>query len=791
MFIHNVFSYLRKEYSTEFSALFGDSFARETYRDGLVFLSCIIGSVFFIWTVVILTLKFNGQFVGCASGAKFRPEYSDDPEEIPYGDTESQNTDTSSDHDLQLVLEDASQHSSLPSEFADLSFNSIAEESAGKGSVASSVIHLPSTRERRTQVVFLFFASLTLLCVPLAHALFFLPLREASNQTPDYIVEARDIIKEVQASANSLSTGLANSFSILKALPQSESEVCPRGDPDAIEKMLGFELSAMIKVYRSDYLGVEANATKNTREVYRFMEHLDKAFAITESATEKAEVYLWLVPGILLSTICVVLAVSVGTIISWRRESSERMQLFLSYLVLPLLMVISLTCWALAIASAMGTAVATDACMAGSSAGSPALTVQKILTAEGVEATSFLAEMFWTYSNSCSGPDPTEIILSHGEQATAITETIWQYIIAVDSIGRNELDAMCGAGNEVNKFLQSLRDLAQQLTTVSRAFDSLSLSLLCPRINGLYDQAVNQSLCTQSADSFAYGFIIFLAMGMTTMILISLRASWGQFIAEDKIYEEHEVAENMIVDEHEEYLLYISKYKHEWEEYDGLNTHPQNPISPLFGSMDSQSSPRTQSESVQSSGNSPGVLKEHATFFSPHCIRDPEVFDPYDSESRSVSSLNSGEISFPSLTESPMQERSKQSSLLESRNPDSEKACNDDDGRINHAFLSDEKGIVSSTGDSIELRLPRARYPSRQRARPQPERDVYIEPTHGSVKFVLQVEDASPSLVQERVDQLSKPQRNRPLTPPRVRNQKMKELASFFDSPANADVHGP
>ena len=120
--------------------------------------------------------------------------------------------------------------------------------------------------------------------------------------------------------------------------------------------------------------------------------------------------------------------------------------------------------------------------------------------------------------------------------------------------------------------------------------------------------------------------------------------------------------------------------------------------------------------------------------------------------------------------------------MQESRNPDDETAYNDE--------RNDEQvGIVSSTGESMELWLPPARYTCCRRSRPEPQRDLYIKSTPGLVKFVLEVEDPSPSLVQERVDQLSKPRLNRPLTPPRVRNPKMKELASFFESPANNDCY--
>jgi len=56
------------------------------------------------------------------------------------------------------------------------------------------------------------------------------------------------------------------------------------------------------------------------------------------------------------------------------------------------------------------------------------------------------------------------------------------------------------------------------------------------------------------------------------MVMISLRAAWLQVISKEKVYhDEMDIAENMILDEHEEYLAYISRYKHEWEEYRGFD----------------------------------------------------------------------------------------------------------------------------------------------------------------------------------------------------------------------------
>jgi hypothetical protein len=64
---------------------------------------------------------------------------------------------------------------------------------------------------------------------------------------------------------------------------------------------------------------------------------------------------------------------------------------------------------------------------------------------------------------------------------------------------------------------------------------------------------------------------MFLIVAICVMVMITLRASWLRHIEEEKVYhDEDEVAENMILDEHEEYLAYISRYKHEWQEYGGF-----------------------------------------------------------------------------------------------------------------------------------------------------------------------------------------------------------------------------
>lgn len=141
----------------------------------------------------------------------------------------------------------------------------------------------------------------------------------------------------------------------------------------------------------------------------------------------------------------------------------------------------------------------------------------------------------------------------------------------IDSIGRADVIDRCGDEENFTAMLTAARNLAKILTAVRRSISDIRESLRCSVINPIYVLASHEVLCTESLNAAVYGFIMFLLVAICTMVMITLRASWLKHIPEEKIYhDEDEVAENMILDEHEEYLAYISRYKHEWQEYGGF-----------------------------------------------------------------------------------------------------------------------------------------------------------------------------------------------------------------------------
>jgi hypothetical protein len=180
----------------------------------------------------------------------------------------------------------------------------------------------------------------------------------------------------------------------------------------------------------------------------------------------------------------------------------------------------------------------------------------------------------------CKGSkDPTEYITDLERRVQENVDEIWRQISIIDSIGRAKLLTDCG-GDYLVDFVSGSRNVAKLLTTMRRSLRSASGHLECDRLNPIYTEIVHDALCTDAASASSYGCVLFFILAISTMAMISLRTSWLQSIGEEeKVYhDEDEIAENMVVDEHEEYLKYISKYKHEWQEYNGFENGGSSPV---------------------------------------------------------------------------------------------------------------------------------------------------------------------------------------------------------------------
>jgi hypothetical protein len=215
--------------------------------------------------------------------------------------------------------------------------------------------------------------------------------------------------------------------------------------------------------------------------------------------------------------------------------------------------------------------VCVDLCLSSSRTGSPDQTIQEILLLHNLGSNDTIYQFASAYTNQCIGPDPMEQIDSLELEIQDHIDTIWRQMSQIDSLGRSQVIDKCGDEEAFSDMLSGARNLAKLLTAIRRSLASIERSLRCNAINPLYAETFHVTICTTALTSTVNGLILFLVVSISVMAMITLRASWLRHIEEEKVYhDEDEIAENMILDEHEEYLAYISRYKHEWQEYGGF-----------------------------------------------------------------------------------------------------------------------------------------------------------------------------------------------------------------------------
>jgi len=827
----------RIEYSRDF-ALFvtepAGSPTQQSYRSGIIFIMSLVAAVWFIWTLILLYFKCNGKYVGCAAGKAFESMQSmktaDEEDDVPNGDIRSEPSSISeasaSLEGVMKTLEDTQQQQSegvgddgASSVEGGASFHSAVQSASaydgedeytleeyqqqqqqrqktdkGRHHDDSSTLAeiRPSPRARRTRLCFLLFSLVTLACVPCVIIFTFKPLIAAQEASHVYVADSRDIIENVNVVIDEIFGISSNSSVIVSNLPMNLATICPNVTAEELESQLAINLESMIDLIASNYMEITSRVVREITDIKAALLYYEDSVNLVESTYDAAAPFFWVVPTIIFSLSAITAAAASGVFMAWKEQSTRGFQRLLSLAILPTLISLSLACWAIAILSGAASAVGTDACLSGSSVGSPSDTFSDILLAENLEETSPIYKFVSDYTTTCGENDPSVLIVELEDTVEDVADEVWQAVGQIDAVGQLNIDFYCNGGNELAAFVAGIKELALLLSASQGPLGRAASYLECEQINALFVAALNDSICTDTVGAVAWSFILFLCLGVSTMVMVTLRASWIQRIAEDKIYDESEVAENMFVDEHEEYLAYISKYKHEWEEYQGLTvalaTEP-----PLPGSTDSlEQSSSSQSNDTDSQASGP--ISEVASSVA-------EAFDPYNSSTDTNSLISASasvdNISFLSLNvNSPQNEQSPMSKADPLTMPPPllqglSEAEYDAEGELSVNDLisrGDDKKEKSTPSKSKYTMVPSPKSspsPSTDPPTMKSYRPSLMNNSPALVEFKVRDDTPSSSKVKQQVENFSKGARvSRPATPPRLQGQTTKNLAGKFSSPS-------
>lgn len=193
----------RAYYSTNFTDVFSpEEKIQYEYVNGLLAVMVAILALLLCWAFVLVVLKFKGKEVGCASGNAFLSRTMDSIDDIPSTDeSESFNSmgSSSSFSDGEKSIEKlVARHREQHGESSDMvgeQIDGMRDEEGSFNSNPDEILtnvagpqKLTNRRECRTRSCFLFFALISLLCVPLILIHSFGPMREVAQESSGVIL---------------------------------------------------------------------------------------------------------------------------------------------------------------------------------------------------------------------------------------------------------------------------------------------------------------------------------------------------------------------------------------------------------------------------------------------------------------------------------------------------------------------------------------------------------------------------------------------------------------------------
>ena len=652
--VGSVLKFLRKEYNRNFAEAATsprDSETQQNYRDGLIFLGCFFIGIAFIWSIILLLLKLKGRSVGCAAGYAF-DDHDRRRRKIYQSNSDGNSMFQDGLEETSTIIDPETTINVIPQETS----NPEHIEPTNKERNTKDRVMAACQRETLTQLVFLLLCLTVLISAILTFAYTLRPFVDSINHSETIVYETKDIVNETFTSISALESASNESQVLIDSLTLDYEVLCPNFTAEEIQSTLGVDLRAVLDLMSGNYSALTSQVSGNVSEISNALTDAEQVVVGAGESFHTFRRYLWILPTVLFPLCFAVILAMSGGFLSMTRQSSQQFREILSKWILPVTFILSSFCFIIAMVLAVAAAISIDACLADSSSGSPSDTIAYILNA--TSSTESWRSLALDVVSGCATNTSNVYITKLHRETQRIVNFIWKSLSEVDSIGQGNLVDLCGADENLVEFLEGVRDLAKMLNEAQRAIKKANETLSCKSIYPIYDDAVNELMCDDMASASAWGFVLFLTIGVASMGIVSLRASWSYNDAEDKIFDESEVAGNIILDEHEEYLHYISAFKHEWEEYRGVTRLPEVP-NPEEGSTDSSSSTEPDGENrIQANV---GITYSEASSISDSCITETpsievvdgsdQAFDPYHiSDSQTISpAVSTDNISFLSL----------------------------------------------------------------------------------------------------------------------------------------------
>jgi hypothetical protein len=146
-----------------------------------------------------------------------------------------------------------------------------------------------------------------------------------------------------------------NADAIMQAMPRNLTIICPLVDPTQMKSELGIDLGELKEVVFEDYPSAESIWEDRLAFYNHTVEKVQTSITSFEYHVETAESFMWIVPGLLCSISILAAICMISAVLAWKQKSSDNLSKAMSYIALPILIVLSIGCWAVLILSSFGT----------------------------------------------------------------------------------------------------------------------------------------------------------------------------------------------------------------------------------------------------------------------------------------------------------------------------------------------------------------------------------------------------------------------------------------------------
>lgn len=201
---------------------------------------------------------------------------------------------------------------------------------------------------------------------------------------------SQDIVNQVKSTVRTVESAIEYANETLSQTPLDLRDVCPNY---VNADDLGVNLNELTVILREEFETLETVGAVNMTEINRTLATVQNGLDRAQAAIDTSDEKMWVFPLILLIIFITGTAMLVGAVLAWTGKSSSSFEKKMAYGVLPIVIIMAVVCWLLALGAAIASLVTSDACV------DPQATVQAILQEYNVDMNSTTAQLITAYTN--------------------------------------------------------------------------------------------------------------------------------------------------------------------------------------------------------------------------------------------------------------------------------------------------------------------------------------------------------------------------------------------------------